>query len=426
MRIAILAGLVASSFAAGVDAQQAVQWKVSDGGNGHWYRVISVDAICWEQALVDAEAIGGHLATLTTIGEDAWLRSQLPELPWYFIGGRQDPNACEPSCGWYWITGEPFLPLWDASQPDGDLPWTVPQDILTTYRRGWHDGPDCGDQANCGGGCPLGGYVVEWSADCNNDGIVDYGQCRDGSLPDYNGNNIPDCCEQGTPCVVGNYPVQWRASEGGNGHWYQLTSEARFWDAQSQFANGLSGYLATITSAGENAFVYALLPSVDPYAFFIGGKRQSGTWSWVTGETWSYTNWDLGEPNGVGDQITWIHGPAGPRPATWNDHPASDFMFLAVLEFDADCNGDGIVDKGQILRGQFADLNTDGVPDICQPPTCVDADIFRDFNVNGGDLGILLSQWGPNTPLTRSDLNRDGAVDGADLGIFLSFWGPCP
>jgi hypothetical protein len=59
-------------------------------------------------------------------------------------------------------------------------------------------------------------------------------------------------------------------------------------------------------------------------------------------------------------------------------------------------------------------------------PTCIDADIFRDFNVNGADLGILLSQWGPNTPLTRSDLNRDGVVDGADLGIFLSFWGPCP
>jgi hypothetical protein len=35
---------------------------------------------------------------------------------------------------------------------------------------------------------------VEWSADCNNDGIVDYGQIRDGSLADVNGDNIPDCC----------------------------------------------------------------------------------------------------------------------------------------------------------------------------------------------------------------------------------------
>jgi hypothetical protein len=59
-------------------------------------------------------------------------------------------------------------------------------------------------------------------------------------------------------------------------------------------------------------------------------------------------------------------------------------------------------------------------------PTCIDADLFRDFNVNGADLGILLSQWGAATPQTVSDLNFDGMVDGADLGVLLSFWGPCP
>lgn len=71
------------------------------------------------------------------------------------------------------------------------------------------------------------------------------------------------------------------------------------------------------------------------------------------------------------------------------------------------------------------DLLISGVA-IEDPDRCNDADFFRDSNVNGADLGILLSQWGPNTPLTVSDLNRDGAVDGIDLGLFLSFWGPCP
>jgi hypothetical protein len=41
---------------------------------------------------------------------------------------------------------------------------------------------------------------VEWSADCNADGIVDYGQIRAGELADTNTNNIPDCCESGTSC----------------------------------------------------------------------------------------------------------------------------------------------------------------------------------------------------------------------------------
>ena len=67
-----------------------------------------------------------------------------------------------------------------------------------------------------------------------------------------------------------------------------------------------------------------------------------------------------------------------------------------------------------------------GLTTTCGQPTCVDADLFRDFNVNGADLGILLSQWGPNTALTVSDINKDGFVNGADLGLLLSFWGACP
>jgi hypothetical protein len=42
--------------------------------------------------------------------------------------------------------------------------------------------------------------ILEWSADCNADGLVDFGQIRAGELDDANANNIPDCCEQGVAC----------------------------------------------------------------------------------------------------------------------------------------------------------------------------------------------------------------------------------
>jgi hypothetical protein len=100
---------------------------------------------------------------------------------------------------------------------------------------------------------------------------------------------------------------------------------------------------------------------------------------------------------------------------------------ISLAVFTAqDCNANGLGDKMEIELGMTDDANADGVPDICQPPSCVDADLYRDFNVNGADLGIMLSQWGPNTPLTESDLNKDGFVNGADLGILLAFWGACP
>ena len=48
-------------------------------------------------------------------------------------------------------------------------------------------------------GCDVGvwNYIVEWSSDCNNDGVVDFGQLLNGVLSDANGNNIPDVCEFG-------------------------------------------------------------------------------------------------------------------------------------------------------------------------------------------------------------------------------------
>jgi hypothetical protein len=99
--------------------------------------------------------------------------------------------------------------------------------------------------------------------------------------------------------------------------------------------------------------------------------------------------------------------------------------FVAALFESEDCNNDGIADNGQILRGELADANGDGIPDVCQGPTCRDADLFRDGQVNGADLAALLSQWGPANANTVSDINHDGVVDGFDLGLLLSFWGPC-
>jgi hypothetical protein len=38
-------------------------------------------------------------------------------------------------------------------------------------------------------------YIIEWSSDCNNDGLVDFGQLLDGTLIDANQNGTPDSCE---------------------------------------------------------------------------------------------------------------------------------------------------------------------------------------------------------------------------------------
>lgn len=49
------------------------------------------------------------------------------------------------------------------------------------------------------------------------------------------------------------------------------------------------------------------------------------------------------------------------------------------------------------------------------------ADLNGDGTIDGADLGVLLSQWGPCASCV-ADLNGDAVVDGADLGILLGAW----
>jgi hypothetical protein len=192
--------------AAGAQAQQAVQWRVEDGGNGHWYLTVRADSVVsWTTASAAANGRGGHLATLELPGEDAFANQVARAQdgwtglfgPW--LGGyvSLEESECDPA-SWQWVTNSPIQPSsssWCPNQPDcGDERY-----LHYWYCDGWNNAGESG--AYSFGGVRT--YLIEWSADCNSDGIVDYGQCRDGTLPDYDGDNVPDCCEQGVDCAAG-------------------------------------------------------------------------------------------------------------------------------------------------------------------------------------------------------------------------------
>jgi hypothetical protein len=106
---------------------------------------------------------------------------------------------------------------------------------------------------------------------------------------------------------------------GSTGHWYEaftFNDADHNWDTARDLALAKGGYLATITSAGENAFVYSLIQEDkfwwysgnegDTYAQgpWLGGYQDwqnaatsADAWKWVNGDPWSYTNWASSEPN---------------------------------------------------------------------------------------------------------------------------------
>ena len=149
--------------------------------------------------------------------------------------------------------------------------------------------------------------------------------------------------------------VQWTTGNGGNGHWYEvILTDDISWTNADAAANGFfdgSGYLATSTSAGENAFIVGIIDdaatvngtSFTPReALWLGGYNTVGdrnAWgNWVTGETWDYTNWKPGEPNDLGYLAMQMvfDGASGGEEGDWRTRPddGDDVSVGYIVEYD--------------------------------------------------------------------------------------------
>ena len=150
--------------------------------------------------------------------------------------------------------------------------------------------------------------------------------------------------------------------------------EGLTWEDAKARAEADGGHLATITSAEENAMVYALIAenadiwanldvttmtdgeenaiqvSLGPWIGLYqegGAPEPAGGWSWVTGEASDYTNWLTGttaataEPNDMGGIEHYGHffgEGLDNRADTWNDmanDALADFA-AAGIEFTGD------------------------------------------------------------------------------------------
>lgn len=120
------------------------------------------------------------------------------------------------------------------------------------------------------------------------------------------------------------------------GHYYDQIDGSFTWDAakiasekSTLEVNGdlYKGHLATITTPAENDFIVG---KFNISRYWLGGfqpansQEPAGGWQWVTNESWSYTNWFIGdlegdpEPNNFDERenllVGWYHN-------QWNDFP---------------------------------------------------------------------------------------------------------
>lgn len=151
------------------------------------------------------------------------------------------------------------------------------------------------------------------------DGMADarIGFVIDGFFPD----GPADAPVDARPCVGGDVTI----SDPLTGHCYLVFNSARQWQAAADFCTGMSMHLVTISSTEENALVR---PSSGFRWIGLEDTGSEGSFTWVTGEPLTFTNWNGGEPNGGGDENCGGMLNNG----RWNDFQCSDAWPL-VCEF---------------------------------------------------------------------------------------------
>lgn len=145
------------------------------------------------------------------------------------------------------------------------------------------------------------------------------------------------------------------------------------WDQANAAATSAGGHLATITSAAENDFIFALIDRAEYWTIWptnppaasgpwlagwqpAGSSEPAGSWGWLTQEVFDFTAWSPGSPDNASspfgadeNHVSFASASANSRSSLWNDLPSALPLPGYVIEFDppntsADCvPRDGLV-----------------------------------------------------------------------------------
>ncbi|MBQ8431266.1 MAG: InlB B-repeat-containing protein [Clostridia bacterium] len=249
--------------------------------NGNAYRVFA-GSYSWDQAKALCEALGGHLATLTTAGEDRYVYQLCKSngaLTCYL--GASDREA---EGEWKWVTGE----KWEYSRFAAGEPSSGRSENFLSFYSGHTDG-GWNDYSGSTS------FVCEWEAGDVDDALSNFAYVISDDAT-YNG-------------------AFYYA-----GHLYQILSAEMDYEAAQAYCQSLGGHLATVETAEENAALYSYISRSGNIFCALGGsdKDVEGTWVWVNGTPVPATNWATNEPNNASGAEHYLYFAEGGY-GTWND-----------------------------------------------------------------------------------------------------------
>ena len=162
-----------------------------------------------------------------------------------------------------------------------------------------------------------------------------------------------------------------------NNHIYERYDYHLTWEEAKVFCESKGGHLVTITDAAEQNAILGLLSGCPLGIYHIGCKdfdlSVAFNWGWVTGESFSYDNWDpqAPEPNsGEGASYGAIIGynyPKNKQVGEWIDDPnTSSKNFYSLDNFGFICEYDADTTPPTISDVSVTDVSPTGYTVTCR------------------------------------------------------------
>lgn len=171
-----------------------------------------------------------------------------------------------------------------------------------------------------------------------------------------------------------------------NGHHYYIydVDTVTDWDKAQEYCEARGGYLATITSAEEDTFLYSYITDqgYDSVMFGLSDREQTDDWKWVTGEAFSYQNWGEGEPNHQGGYEHYGMYYRKNTDGSWNDGSGQGGPFLCEWGAYTTAENGETPETPQPTKD----------PDTQTPAASAERDIVLVLDVSGSMAGTPLEE----------------------------------
>ena len=256
-----------------------------------------------------------------------------------------------------------------------------------------------GSEATLDGPCDTceNGEVTD--NDQDNDGICDDDEiigCIDAVACNYDSNATEACVE-----IIDNFTFIGLDNISS----YYISNIQATWEDANNICNTLGGHLASIESQEEQDFIFLNVNNILPNNYWIGFNDVSveGDFVWTNGQEVTYTNWNVDEPNGFGNEnYVEVFSQNAVSPGFWNDAPG-DVLRYYVLEIESalDCcvyveNVCDTCEAGVVVDN---DIDDDGICDIDEVPGCTNP-LYEEYDpLATDDNGSCLT------------LSLDGCID---------------